>query len=113
MRFLPLSSFVRWRVLGAARALTLLVMFVVGAVAANTIAVSAADPAVVFMDRVAKEAIAAARREVEFAYREVDIDSDAALLAAHRYDIPVIEIDGRTAFKLRVAPEALVERLRR
>ena len=61
MRFLPLSSFVRWRVLGAARALTLLVMFVVGAVAVNTIAVSAADPAVVFMDRVAKEAIAASR----------------------------------------------------
>ena len=61
----------------------------------------------------AKDAIAAARREVEFAYREVDIDSDAALFAAHRYDIPVIEIDGRRAFKHRVDPDALRERLRR
>jgi glutaredoxin len=61
----------------------------------------------------AKDAIAAARREVEFAYREVDIDSDAALFAAHRYDIPVIEIDGRRAFKHRVEPAALRERLRR
>ena len=61
----------------------------------------------------AKEAIAAARRDIEFAYREVDIDSDAALLAVHRYDIPVIEIDGRRAFKHRVEPAALRERLRR
>jgi glutaredoxin len=61
----------------------------------------------------AKDAIAAARREVDFAYREVDIDSDAALFAAHRYDIPVIEIDGRRAFKHRVEPAALRERLRR
>ena len=61
----------------------------------------------------AKEALAAARREVEFDYREVDIDSDAALYAAHRYDIPVIEIDGRRAFKHRVEPAALRERLQR
>ncbi len=61
----------------------------------------------------AKEAIAAVRREVEFAYREVDIDSDAALFATHRTDIPVIEIDGRRAFKHRVEPAALRERLRR
>ncbi len=61
----------------------------------------------------AKDALAAARREIAFAYREVDIDSDAALFAAHRYDIPVIEIDGRRAFKHRVEPAALRERLRR
>ena len=61
----------------------------------------------------AKVALAVARREIEFAYREVDIDSDAALYAAHRYDIPVIEIDGRRAFKHRVEPAALRERLLR
>jgi len=61
----------------------------------------------------AKEAIAQARRTVSFAYREVDIDGDPRLFAAHRYDIPVIEVDGNRAFKHRVAAAALVERLRR
>jgi glutaredoxin len=61
----------------------------------------------------AKAAIALARSEVEFAYREVDIDGDAALYAEHRYDIPVIEIDGRRAFKHRVDAKALRERLLR
>lgn len=61
----------------------------------------------------AKEAIERARAQVPFAFREVDIDSDPTLFAAHRYDIPVIEVDGRRAFKHRVSSDALVERLRR
>jgi glutaredoxin len=61
----------------------------------------------------AKVAIAAAKRDVEFTYREVDIDSDPALYEEHRYDIPVITVDGRKAFKHRVDPKALVERLKR
>jgi glutaredoxin len=61
----------------------------------------------------AKEALALARAQVDFALREIDIESDAALYAAHRYDIPVIEIDGRRAFKHRVTARQLVERLSR
>jgi glutaredoxin len=61
----------------------------------------------------AKEALALARAQVDFAWREVDIESDPALYAAHRYDIPVIEIDGRRAFKHRVSARQLVERLSR
>jgi glutaredoxin len=61
----------------------------------------------------AKLALAVARAQVEFALREVDIESDPALFAAHRYDIPVIEIDGRRAFKHRVSAQKLVERLSR
>jgi glutaredoxin len=61
----------------------------------------------------AKEALALARTQVEFALREVDIESDPALFAAHRYDIPVIEIDGRRAFKHRVSAQKLVDRLSR
>lgn len=61
----------------------------------------------------AKAAIAQARERVPFAFREVDIDSDPALFAAHRHDIPVVEVDGRRAFKHRVSSDALVERLRR
>jgi glutaredoxin len=61
----------------------------------------------------AKEALALARAQVDFALREIDIESDPALYAAHRYDIPVIEIDGRRAFKHRVTARQLVERLSR
>jgi glutaredoxin len=60
---------------------------------------------------VAKEVILAVRRDVDFVFREVDIDSDAELFEEHRYDIPVIEIDGRRAFKHRVDPQALKKKL--
>jgi glutaredoxin len=59
----------------------------------------------------AKEVILAVRRDVDFIFREVDIDSDAELFEEHRYDIPVIEIDGRRAFKHRVDPQALKKKL--
>ena len=61
----------------------------------------------------AKDALALARRRVEFALHEVDIESDPAVFARHRYDIPVIEVDGRRAFKHRVTAEELVQRLSR
>ena len=61
----------------------------------------------------AKEALRVARAQVQFTLREVDIESDPALYEAHRNDIPVIEIDGRRAFKHRVTVRQLVERLSR
>ncbi len=61
--------------------------------------------------RTAKAVILAVRREVEFAFREVDIDSDPELFEEHKHDIPVIEIDGKRAFKYRVDPDALRQRL--
>jgi glutaredoxin len=61
----------------------------------------------------AKEALRVAREQVVFTVREVDIDQDPALQEQHRYDVPVIEIDGRRAFKHRVTPLQLVERLSR
>jgi glutaredoxin len=61
----------------------------------------------------AKVQIRAARTRVEFAFREVDIESDPAIFEAHRYDIPVVEVDGRRAFKYRLTADALVARLSR
>lgn len=61
----------------------------------------------------AKVIIHAVRGEIEFGYREVDIDTDPAIYQEHKHDIPVIEIDGRRAFKYRVAKEELRERLLR
>ena len=61
----------------------------------------------------AKSALAKARAEVEFTLREVDIETDPALYAVHRFDVPVIEIDGRRAFKHRVTARQLLDRLSR
>jgi len=61
----------------------------------------------------AKEALRRARAQVEFTIREVDIESDRDLYEEHRNDIPVIEIDGRRAFKHRFTEQMLVARLSR
>jgi glutaredoxin len=59
----------------------------------------------------AKAAILRVRREVPFLFREVDIGWSGDLYEDHKHDIPVVEIDGRRAFKHRVDAEALRERL--
>lgn len=61
----------------------------------------------------AKAVLLAARAEVSFELDEVDICSDPELFEEHKWDIPVVEVDGRTAFKHRVALGRLVEQLRR
>jgi len=61
--------------------------------------------------RVAKAVILGLRREVEFVFREVDIGRDGELYELYKYDIPVVEIDGKRAFKHRVDREALQARL--
>jgi hypothetical protein len=60
----------------------------------------------------ARAVILAVRREREFAFSETDIGSAGDLYDEHRYDIPVVEIDGRRSFKYRVLPEELERRLR-
>ena len=61
--------------------------------------------------RTAKAAILAVRREVPFEFREIDIGWSGALYEEHKHDIPVVEIDGRRAFKHRVDYVMLKERL--
>ena len=46
----------------------------------------------------AKLAIAAAQCPDEYTLAEIDIESDPELLRRHRYDIPVITINGEEAF---------------
>ena len=59
----------------------------------------------------AKAVILALRKEVAFDFREVDIGWAGDLYEDHKHDIPVIEIDGKRAFKHRVDKAALKERL--
>ncbi len=53
------------------------------------------------------------RAEVPFALDVVEIDGDAALEAAYREWLPVVEVDGERAFTWFVDPDALRERLLR
>jgi len=55
----------------------------------------------------------AIRADVPFDLDEVDIDGDAALVAAYGEEIPVLLVNGRKAFKYRVTPAALRARLAR
>jgi glutaredoxin len=61
--------------------------------------------------RKAKAVILEVRREVEFEFREVDIGWSGDLYEDYKHDIPVIEIDGKRAFKYRVEAQALKDRL--
>ena len=61
----------------------------------------------------AKEVLARVRRRVPFELREVDITTDDALFQAHRYDIPVVFVNGRKAFKHHLDERAVEDRLRR
>jgi glutaredoxin len=61
----------------------------------------------------AKKVLLAAQRKVPFEIREVDIEGDAALLERFRYDIPVIFVDGKKAFKHRVSEATLLARIAR
>ena len=54
-----------------------------------------------------------ARGEVDFAVQIVDIDGDPALVARYGHEVPVVEVDGRKAFKFRVTSRELVRRLKR
>jgi glutaredoxin len=59
----------------------------------------------------AKKAIELARRRAAFDYSEFDIDSDPELRRLYNEEVPVITIDGKKAFKYRLAAEELLRRL--
>jgi len=61
----------------------------------------------------AKAVTLALRRELDFAFSEVDIGFSGELYEDYKHDIPVIEIDGKRAFKHRVEARELTKRLSR
>ncbi|MFN2471080.1 MAG: glutaredoxin family protein [Gaiellaceae bacterium] len=60
----------------------------------------------------ARAVLAAVRAEVPFALEEVDISGDAALEAAYREWLPVVEIDGERRFVYFVPEDVLRRALR-
>jgi glutaredoxin len=57
--------------------------------------------------------VEAARASIPFDLRVVDVDQDPALAERYGHEVPVIEIDGRKAFKYRVTSRELLRRLER
>ncbi len=61
----------------------------------------------------AKEVLESVRREKPFELDVVDVDTDPALVELYTYEVPVITIEGRKAFKYRVDAAALRAKLDR
>jgi len=57
--------------------------------------------------------VEAARAAEPFELQVVDVDQDPALAERYGHEVPVIEVDGRKAFKYRVTSRELLRRLRR
>ena len=80
---------------------------------------STSEPAIVVYSRrdccLCDEALAeieAARASIAFSLRVVDVDGDPALVEKYGHEVPVVEIDGRKAFKYRLTTRELLRRLR-
>jgi len=59
----------------------------------------------------AKQVLTSARRAAPFDLEEIDIDRHPEWLALYNEEVPVIAIDGRKAFKYRVALDEFLKRL--
>lgn len=60
----------------------------------------------------ALQQIEAARGSASFDLRVVDVDGDPALAEKYGHEVPVVEIDGRKAFKYRLTTRELLRRLK-
>ena len=59
----------------------------------------------------AKHVLASARSRASFELEEIDIDRHPQWLALYHEEVPVIAIDGRKAFKYRVALDEFLKKL--
>lgn len=59
----------------------------------------------------ALEQIEAARGSAVFSLQVVDVDTDPVLAERYGHEVPVVEIDGRKAFKYRLTTRQLLRRL--
>ena len=56
---------------------------------------------------VVKDLLDEVRRERELDLTTIDVDTDAELVRLYGWEVPVVMINGRKSFKLRVDPAAL------
>ena len=60
----------------------------------------------------AKKVIEASGYREEYTLEEINIESDAGLLRRYCYDIPVITINGKEAFRHRLTADEFVKKLK-
>jgi len=60
---------------------------------------------------IVKETLAKLERRGSFTWREVDVDSDERLRRQFTDEVPVVFIDGKKAFKYRMAESDFLRRL--
>jgi len=60
---------------------------------------------------IVKETLSKLERRGGFTWREVDVDSDEALRRQFTDEVPVVFIDGKKAFKYRMAEKEFLRRL--
>ena len=60
---------------------------------------------------IVKETLSKLERRGSFTWREVDVDSDEALRRQFTDEVPVVFIDGKKAFKYRMAERDFLRRL--
>ena len=61
----------------------------------------------------ALEELQQARRTASFELEKIDVDTDPSLAAKYGHEVPVVEIDGRKAFKFHVSRRKFLQLLRR
>lgn len=61
----------------------------------------------------ARQEMSAAGIPGEYTFEEVNIEEDEAAYERYKFEIPVIEINGRKAFKYRLTAEEFKRRIRR
>jgi glutaredoxin len=61
----------------------------------------------------AKVVLEQARKQIPFHLEVVDIESDREYFEAYKWEIPVVHVDGRMAFKHRLDLPKVLTRLRR
>jgi len=61
----------------------------------------------------AEKVLAEAAKVADFRFESINIESDLLLLEAHRFDIPVIEIDGTPTFRHRIGIDEILSAIRR
>ena len=59
----------------------------------------------------AQQVLVKARQLIDFEYEEIDIDADPQLRQRYNDQVPVIAIDGRSAFRYGVDLQELLRRL--
>jgi len=60
---------------------------------------------------IVKESLSKLERRGGFAWREVDVDSDADIRRRYTDEVPVVFINGRKAFKYRMDEQEFLRRL--